>query len=98
MQQGIESLARSFTGTLSVESTAQEVIDLNSASCRRLLELKPAQILIVMGWLQGYFLDEPAAPIVDFAELSTNSRKLTERCEARPDEEVMTAAETLFGR
>jgi hypothetical protein len=87
-----------FTGALLAGSAAQERLDLNTTTCRQLLEMKPEQILIVLGWLQGYYLDEHAPPIVDLDKLSTDSRKLTERCEARPNEDVMTAAEMLFGR
>jgi hypothetical protein len=83
-------------GALLAEGAAEEVIDLNSTTCQQLLEMKPEQILIVMGWLQGYYLDEHGPPLVDFDKLSADSRKLTERCQARPDEDVMTAAEMLF--
>jgi acid stress chaperone HdeB len=85
-------------GALLVEGAAEEVIDLNSITCRQLLELKPERILIVIGWLQGYYLDEHAQPIVSFDKASADSRKLTERCQARPEEDVMTAAEKLFGK
>jgi acid stress chaperone HdeB len=83
-------------GALLVEGAAEEVIDLNSITCRQLLELKPERILIVIGWLQGYYLDEHAQPIVNFDKASIDRRKLTERCEALPEEDVMTAAEKLF--
>ena len=87
-----------FVGALSVESTAQERIDLDHTTCRQLLEMKPNQIFIVMGWLQGYYLDDHAPPLVDFDKASSDSRKLMERCKARPDEDLMTAAQTLFAK
>jgi acid stress chaperone HdeB len=87
-----------LAGTLLVEAAAEEAIDLNSITCRQLLEMKSERILIVMGWLQGYYLDEHAPPLVDFDKLSSDSRKLTERCETHPDENVMTAAEMRFGK
>ena len=46
----------------------------------------------MMGWLQGYYLDDHALPLVDFDKASSDSRKLVERCQARPDEDLMTAA------
>ena len=87
-----------FVGALSVESTAQERIDLDHTTCRQLLEMKPDQILIVMGWLQGYYLDDHAPPLVDFEKASSHSRRLMERCKARPDEDLMTAAQMLFAK
>jgi hypothetical protein len=53
--------------------------------------------LIVVGWLQGYDLDEHAPPVVDFANY-VESVSLANRCVARPDEDVMTAAEHVFGK
>jgi len=54
--------------------------------------------LIVVGWLQGYYLDKHAPPVVDFAKLSFESVSLANRCVARPDEDVMAAAERVFGK
>jgi hypothetical protein len=87
-----------FLGALSVESTAQEMIDLDHTTCRQFLGMKPGQILIVMGWLQGYYLDDHALLLVDFDKASSDSRKLMERCQARPDEDLMTAAQMLFAK
>jgi hypothetical protein len=42
-----------FGGALTVESAAQEMIDLDHTTCRQFLEMKPDQILIVMGWLKA---------------------------------------------
>jgi hypothetical protein len=51
-----------------------------------------------VGWLQGYYLDEHETPVVDFAKLSVDSVTLANRCVARPDENVMTAADRVFGK
>jgi hypothetical protein len=87
-----------FIGALSVESAPQEMIDLDHTTCRQFLGMKPDQILIVMGWLQGYYLDDHAPLLVDFDKASSDSHKLMERCQARPDENLMTAAQMLFGK
>jgi HdeA/HdeB family len=75
-----------------------ERIDLNRFTCRQFLELNRDDALIVVGWLQGYHLDEHAPPVVDFTKLSVESVSLANRCVARPDEDVMTAAEQVFGK
>jgi hypothetical protein len=54
--------------------------------------------LIVVGWLQGYYLDEHETPVVDFTKLSVESVRLANRCVARPDEKVITAADRVFGK
>ncbi len=73
-------------------------IDLNRLTCKQFLQMNRDDALIVVGWLQGYYLDEHAAPVVDFAKLSVESVTLANRCVAHPDEDLMTAAELVFGK
>jgi hypothetical protein len=54
--------------------------------------------LIVVGWLQGHYLDEHETPIVDFSKLSVESVSLANHCKARPDENVIRAADRVFGK
>ena len=75
-----------------------ERIDLTSFTCKQFLEMNRDDALIVVGWLQGYYLDEHAPPVVDFARLSVDSVSLANRCAARPDQKVLTAADSMFGR
>ena len=73
-------------------------VDLTRLSCKQFLEMNRDDALIVVGWLQGYYLDEHETPVVDFAKLSVDSVTLANRCVARPDENVMTAADRVFGK
>jgi hypothetical protein len=75
-----------------------ERIDLTSFTCKQFLELSRDDALIVVGWLQGYYLDEHETPVVDFTKLSVGSVSLANRCVARPDEKVITAADRVFGK
>jgi hypothetical protein len=63
-----------------------------------LSSIVPNRILSKDRWLQGYYLDEHAPPVVDFARLSVDSVSLANRCAARPDQKVLTAADSMFGR
>jgi hypothetical protein len=54
--------------------------------------------ITVVGWLQGYYLDEHETPVVDFTKLSVESVNLANRCAARPEQGVLTAADRVFGR
>ena len=75
-----------------------ERIDLTSFTCKQFLELNRDDALIVVGWLQGYYLDEHETPVVDFTKLSVESESLANRCTARPDENVIAAADRVFGK
>jgi HdeA/HdeB family len=91
-----------ITGLLLLAEAAaedrMERIDLAGFTCKQFLEMNRDDALIVVGWLQGYYLDEHAPPVVDFARLSVDSVSLANRCAARPDQKVLTAADRMFGR
>jgi HdeA/HdeB family len=90
-----------ITGLLLGEAAAEdriERIDLTSFTCKQFLELNRDDALIVVGWLQGHYLDEHETPVVDFTKLSVESVNLANRCAARPAQGVLTAADRVFGR
>ena len=88
-----------ITGLLLGETAAAaDRIDLTRFTCKQFLEMTRDDALIVVGWLQGYYLDEHEPPVVDFANLSVHSVSLANRCVARPDENVMAAADRVFGK
>ena len=90
-----------ITGLLLGEAAAEdriERIDLTRFTCKQFLELNRDDALIVVGWLQGHYLDEHETPVVDFTKLSVESVSLANRCVARPDENVIAAADRMFGK
>jgi hypothetical protein len=91
-----------ITGLLLLAGAAaedrMERIDLAGFTCKQFLEMNRDDALIVVGWLQGYYLDEHTPPVVDFARLSVDSVSLANRCAARPDQKVLTTADRMFGR
>jgi hypothetical protein len=91
-----------ITGLLLLAEAAAEDrvdrIDLAGFTCKQFLQMNRDDALIVVGWLQGYYLDEHAPPVVDFARLSVDSVSLADRCAARPDQGVLAAADRVFGK
>src|SRR5262249_8856969 len=89
-----------ITGLLLGKATAEdriERIDLTRFTCKQFLELNRDDALIVVAWLQGYYLEEHETPVVDFTKLSVE-RNLANRCATRPEQGVLTAADRVFGR
>jgi len=73
-------------------------LDLVALKCRELFEMKREQIKIVLAWLQAYYLDEDAPPVINLDKLSADELKLSGYCVANPQEDVISAAEALFGK
>jgi hypothetical protein len=91
------AIAGLLLGEAAAEDRIQR-IDLTSFTCKQFLDLNRDDALIVAGWLQGYYLDEHETPVVDFTKLSVESVSLANRCVARPDEKVITAADRMFSK
>ena len=49
-------------------------------------------------WLEGYYADQDADPIIDFDDMATKSKKLAQFCVNNPTISVITAAEKIYGQ
>jgi acid stress chaperone HdeB len=47
-------------------------------------------------WLQGYYSDEDASPIIDFDKMLKDEKKLVAYCEKNPDHSIITAADQVL--
>ena len=82
-----------------IAASAQDgKLDLNTLTCRKLFEMNREQVNVVLGWLQGYYLEENAPPVVDLDKLAADALRFSGYCAANPQEDVISAADTLFGK
>jgi acid stress chaperone HdeB len=88
--------------TLSVLCTGPavsgEVLDLNTVKCKEWLDSGQENIKYTMAWLNGYYMDDDASPIIDFEKMKGEAEKLGGYCAANPSIGLGTAAEELFGK
>jgi acid stress chaperone HdeB len=70
---------------------------LNTVKCQEWLDSGKDNIGYTMAWLDGFYQDEDAAPIINFDKLKENAGKLADYCAANPTVGLGTAAEELFG-
>ena len=49
-----------------------------------------------MAWLQAYYLPEQEPAVIDVEKLLSDKAKLTEHCINKPEDDVMTNAETVM--
>jgi hypothetical protein len=72
-------------------------VDLNAESCRDFLDASGSEVAATLAWLDGYYQDTDAPPVIDFDALQANAAKLKAFCVAHPQRTVGAAAESLFG-
>ena len=68
-------------------------LDMSTVKCRDFVSSSKENIALMLMWLQGYYSDEDASPIVDFDKMRKDAKKLGEYCAKNPDHSVITAAE-----
>ncbi len=75
-----------------IPANAQQ-LDMSTVKCRDFVSSSKENIALMLMWLQGYYSDEDASPIVDFDKMGKDAQKLGEYCAKNPDHSVITAAE-----
>jgi acid stress chaperone HdeB len=73
-----------------------QVVDLSKTSCKEFLESGKDGIMIIWAWLYGYYSDQDADPVVDFAKLTAQGTKLAEACKADPTKDIISVAEKIY--
>jgi acid stress chaperone HdeB len=91
-------------GTLLLLAQAQEPRDdrksihLGEITCKTFIEDMKREQAIIVAWLHGYYLEDNAPPVIDVDKLLSDAKSLTEHCINRPEDDLLTAAETVFGK
>ena len=75
-----------------------EKIDLSTITCKRFFEYDKENLALLLVWLEGYYADQDADPIIDFDDMATKSKKLAQFCVSSPAISVITAAEKIYGQ
>ena len=77
---------------------AAEQVDLSTITCKRFFEYSKDNIGLMLMWLDGYYSDDDADPIIDFDKMTENSKKLGEYCGKNPSHSIITAAEKILAK
>jgi acid stress chaperone HdeB len=83
--------------TLSAPCAFAQKIDLSTWTCSKFQSSDKDTIGIVLAWLDGYYQDENAPPVIDTEKFVANAKKIGEYCSAHPTEGLITATDKLFG-
>ena len=88
--------AVTFCTTLSAQAQKQQ-FDLSTLTCKQFLEYNKDNMALMLMWLDGYYSEDDAPPIVDFDKMGENGKKLGEYCRTNPGHSVITAADKVMG-
>jgi acid stress chaperone HdeB len=72
-------------------------LDLSTIKCDDFLKAGKDNITVIITWLDAYYKDPDAPPVIDFDKFAANSAKLGKFCADNPDMGLITAADKTLG-
>ncbi|MCB4769082.1 HdeA family protein [Ancylobacter sp. Lp-2] len=82
---------------LTVSPALADKWDLSTMTCQQFISQDKSTIGIILSWLDAYYKDEDAPPVIDTEKFVQNAEKLGTYCAANPQIGLITATDTLFG-
>ncbi len=80
----------------SLGSAAAEKWDLSTMTCQQFLGSDKPTISVILTWLDAYYKDDDAPPVIDTDKFARNAEKLAIYCAGNPQIGLITAADNLF--
>lgn len=75
---------------------AAEKWDLSTMTCQQFLHADKDTITIILTWLDAYYKDDDAPPVIDTDKFVKNAEKLAGFCAKSPSLGLITAADEVF--
>ena len=75
-----------------------EKLDLSTLTCKQFMEKSKDEVGIILTWLDAYYKDEDAPPVIDTDKFVRNAGKLGGYCANNPTIGLITATDKLFGK
>jgi acid stress chaperone HdeB len=73
-------------------------VHLTEVTCETFIDKMKNEQSIIAAWLQGYYLPEHGPPVIDLDKVLADTAELREHCIDNPEDDIMAAAEAVFGK
>ena len=75
-----------------------EQLDLSTIKCKEFVSSSKDNIGLILMWMEGFYTEQDAKPIVDFDKMQSDGQKLGEYCGKNPDHSLITAAKDVMDK
>lgn len=75
---------------------AAEKLDLSTMTCQQFMQADKPTITLILTWLDAYYKDDDAPPVIDTDTFVKNAEKLGAFCATSPSLGLITAADEVF--
>jgi acid stress chaperone HdeB len=91
-------LAFAVVAALLVHSGAARAqqLDLEAVTCKEFQASDKQTVSLVVAWLQAFYTEANAKPIVDFDKMKADGAKIAAYCEKNPAHAVIIAADNVM--
>jgi acid stress chaperone HdeB len=86
-----------FASLLGIGASSADVINIATWKCSQFVNADKDTVGIVLAWLDGYYQDVSAPPMIDKERFVGNAKKIGEYCAKNPDAGLITATDELLG-
>ncbi len=73
-------------------------LDLSTITCKDFVSSSKENIGLILMWLEGFYTDQDAKPIVDFDKMQRDGQQLGEYCGKNPGHSLITAANDVMDK
>jgi acid stress chaperone HdeB len=73
-------------------------VDMSTISCKQFTDYDKDNTVLIVTWLEAYYLGENDPPILDFTKMADDNKKLQAFCTANPTVGLITATDKLMGK
>jgi acid stress chaperone HdeB len=73
-------------------------LDLAALRCKAFLAGNKDDVGIILTWLEGYYSEENASPVVDLNAMKEQAARIVEHCNKNLADTVIEAADTVLGK
>jgi len=94
----LSAMAMLAAAVLMTAPASAEKFDLSTITCKRFFEYDKDNLALLLVWLEGYYADQDADPVIDFDDMAVKSKKLAQFCVDNPTIGIITAAEKIYGQ
>jgi len=81
----------------SLTPAAAEKWDLSTMTCKQFVDSDKETIGVILTWLDAYYKDEDAPPVIDTDKFVNNAEKLGGYCGMNPSLGLITASDSVLG-
>jgi acid stress chaperone HdeB len=86
-----------LAGSARAQQPAQQ-LDLATVTCKEFVTTDKETIGLVLMWLQAFYTEPDARPIVDFAKMKDDGEKIGAYCGKNPAHSIIDAADEVMGK